>query len=237
MATLYFVVEGKRTEPALYGAWIPLLLPEYRRVRRIEDAAENTFFIVAGHGYPSYNERILAALEDIVGSDGGFTHLIVCVDSEERSIDERHEELQAVVHEKACPAPIQFIIANCCIETWLLGNMKFVRRNPQSAELRRLLGLYDVTERDPERMPSLDSTFSTRARFHCHYLQHAFKERDLAFSKRRPGHAASKGYFEQLCRRTESRTDGEPDLASFAKLLNLPNWLLETTSHPDANPS
>jgi len=185
MATIYVIVEGARTEPILYGKWLPILVPGHREINRVEDATDDIYFIVAGHGYPSYMDRIKAAVEDIRHPDNRFTHLIVCVDSEECSVAKREAELEQVFRAHDCPIPARTIIADCCIETWLLGHRKIVRRNPESAELRQLLDLYDIVGRDPERMPNLGA--STRARSHLRYLRVVFRERDLSYTKQRPG--------------------------------------------------
>jgi len=228
MATLYVIVEGERTERRLYRSWLPYLLPDHRQVERIEDAAANTFFIVAGFGYPSYKQRIVDAIADVSAQESPFSHLVVAVDSEERARVDVEAEVQAVINDAHCPLPSRTLVAECCIETWLLGNRKVVSRSPESAELRGLLGLYSVVSQDPERMPNLDARFTTRAQFHGHYLRHVFAERRIPFSKKGPGAACGEAYFEQLRLRTESMTDGRPDLASFANLLGLPGWIEAT---------
>lgn len=230
MATLYVIVEGARTEPILYRAWLPLLLPDHREIRRIEDAAAATYFIIAGHGYPHYKDRIKAAIADMHTLQSPFTHLLVCVDSEEWARPAREAELDRVIQEANCPVPARTIVADCCIETWLLGHRKIVRPAPHSAELRRLQGLYNVRDRDPERMPNLGP--STRARSHLHYLREVFREHELAYTKDRPGPAKDANYFEQLRARTACQTDGLPDLTSFATLLDLPRWLAEPPTPP-----
>jgi len=226
VGALYVVVEGRRTEPKLYRAWLPLLLPEYQAVRRIEDARQKTYFVVAGEGYPSYKRRIRAAVKDVADPGSSFTHLMVCVDAEELACAERQRELQALVDSEGCVTPTRFIVANCCIESWLLGNRKVVRHTPGSAELRRLMALYNVRDHDPERMPNHGS--HTRAVFHGEYLRAVFAERDLHFSKERPGLAGEPAYFAEMRKRTSESTDGVPHLASFAELLSLPQWIEAT---------
>ena len=99
---LYVVVEGKRTEPILYRKWLPQLLPGFREIQRIEDALDHasgdSFFLVAGHGYPSYMKRIQNAVKDCVAIRKPF-HLVVCVDAEDVSIEEKFSEIEVLIHD------------------------------------------------------------------------------------------------------------------------------------------
>lgn len=219
MACLYVVVEGERTEMSLYPRWFKQILPSYTRIARIEDAQKDSFYLVAGYGYPSYKKRIRSAMSDIQMSNGAFSHLLVCADSEEISLAEREAEI--VEEFEGAGATCDTIIAECCIESWLLGNQSVVSRNPQSDELRKLLSIYDVSKEDPERMPN-PGTESTRARFHTHYLREVLKEKGLSYSKGNTRSVESDRYFEMLVCRTR-QTPGH--LKSFSKLLRLPDWV------------
>lgn len=220
--SLYVVVEGERTEPRLYRAWLPMILPGLDEVRRIEDAGEHAFFLISGYGYPNYLERIAAAIDDIRNSEGRFTHLLVCVDAEEAGHDERLAEVEHAIQSRGCPVSSTVIVADCCIEAWLLGNRKFVRNAPHDPELGQLLRYYDVRELDPERMPP-HPNHRNRASLCLRYIQAAFRERQQRYSKRNPGFAASAPYFEALWERAQANpTSGPRHLRSFARLLALP---------------
>lgn len=217
---LYVVVEGRRTEPKLYGAWLPLLLPGIQQVSRIEDATGNSFFLIAGHGYPSYLNRIQNAVADMAAPGSPFTHFLVCVDAEESGHDARLAELEDIIKSANCAVPSTVIVADCCIEAWLLGNRKFVKRNPQDAALRDYLQHYDVIEEDPEGMPPL-ATHRTRAALCLDYLRAVFRERNQRYSKLNPGPAATEPYFNALCERARPRPEGPGHLRSFGRLLAL----------------
>lgn len=220
--SLYVVVEGERTEPRLYRAWLPMILPGLDEVRRIEDAGEHAFFLISGYGYPNYLERIAAAIDDIRNSEGRFTHLLVCVDAEEAGHDERLAEVEHAIQSRGCPVSSTVIVADCCIEAWLLGNRKFVRNAPHDPELGQLLRHHDVRELDPEGMPP-HPNHRNRASLCLRYIQVAFRERQQRYSKRNPGFAASTPYFEALCERAQATpTSGPRHLRSFARLLTLP---------------
>lgn len=220
--SLYVVVEGERTEPRLYRAWLPMLVPGLDEIRRIEDAGEHAFFLISGYGYPNYLERIEAAIDDIRNSEGRFTHLLVCVDAEEVGHDERLAEVEDAIQGGGCPVAATVIVADCCIEAWLLGNRKFVRNAPHDPELGQFLRHYDVRELDPEGIPP-HPNHRNRASLCLKYIQAAFRERHERYSKRNPGAAAEASYFDALRQRAQARSSSErPHLRSFARLLALP---------------
>jgi hypothetical protein len=189
-------------------------------VSRIEDAQGQHFFLVAGHGYPSYLRRIENAVADLAMAGSPFTHLVVCVDAEEAGHAARLTEIEGVIEALGCPVPFTVIVADCCIETWLLGHRKFVKRNPQDAALRDFLQHYDVTAEDPEGMPPL-ATHRNRAALCLDYLKAVFRERKQRYSKLNPGPAATEPYFAALCERAAPVPRGAGHLRSFGRLLDL----------------
>lgn len=219
--SLYVVVEGQRTEPKVYRAWLPLLIPGLVPVARIEDARDHHFYLVAGRGYPSYLKRIDAAVADLRSPDSRFTHFLVCADAEERSREDRHAEIESVIIDAGCPVPHTVVVADCCMETWLLGNRKLVRRNPQDSKLRAYLEHYDVVAEDPERIPA-HPAHGTRAQLCFHYLRAVFRERKLRYSKWDPGPVLTQPYLDALKDRASPLPQGPGHLASFAHLLELP---------------
>ena len=54
---LLFLVEGGKTEPKVYKAWLQHLFPSLTFVVRPEDMTMNTCRIIAGNGYPSMVDR------------------------------------------------------------------------------------------------------------------------------------------------------------------------------------
>lgn len=221
-ASLYVVVEGERTEPALFRAWLPLLLPGIRPVERIEDASPGSYYLIVGGGYPSYQKRIRAAIQDI-RKQPGFSHLVVAVDSEEASRADREAEILEFAREQQPSVPVRVLVADCCVETWFLGNRRVVSRNPQDLNLRQYLGYYPVYSSDPEQMGSNQER--TRAQFHCKYLKAVFRERGLSYRKDAPGEVLLPPYFQELCARARVETAGRRHLASFQELVDLPEWV------------
>lgn len=198
----YLVVEGRQTEKKIYSAWLRHAFPSLEGVRRIEDMAEDRYYLIAGNGYPSYLERIRNAVGDIRAEPGRFDHLWVCVDSEEQTAEQRRAEIAGVVADVACPVASTVVVHDCCMETWLLGNRRFVKRNPHSALLRELYAHYDVLTLDPEGMPA-QAQHHPRAALHLQYLQELFRERKLSYSKLHPSEACDLPYLRELIGRVD----------------------------------
>jgi hypothetical protein len=194
----YFVVEGRQTEKKIYRAWLRHAFPGLDGVGRIEDMDEARYYLIAGNGYPSYLERIRNAVGDIRAEPGRFDHLWVCVDSEEPTAEQRRTEIVDIMG-GACPV----VVHDCCIETWLLGHRKLVKRNPQGAHLRDLYTHYDVLTRDPEGMPAWPPRYPLRAALHEAYLKALFCERKLSYSKQHPSEACDLPYLRELIGRVD----------------------------------
>lgn len=209
---LYLIVEGQRTEPRLLRSWLPHIVSGLSEVKRPEDAIRNHFFMVQGGGYPSYLDRIKNGIKDLQQYPQ-FDRFMVVVDAEDGTVDEKAEELAALM---TCSVRTEIVVADCCIETWLLGNRKIVRRDPQSATLRDFIRWYDVVTLDPEQMPCHPHQ-RNRATTHFEYLKHVFQERDLKYRKKNPGPAKDPVYLEQLRLRAEAP---EAHLLTFRRFLD-----------------
>ena len=196
---VYLVVEGRRSEKQIYGGWLRGLFSSWQQVYRVEDVAPGTFFILSGNGYPRYLKTIEQACADLRYGLGRASHLLVGVDAEDTTYQERFDEIQAHID---LPDTVQghIIVQDCCIETWLLGNRKIVAPNASDAVLREYMAHYDVREADPERMPA-HPRFATRSQFHFAYLKKAFASRGLPYTKHTPGHAAEESYLRALVQR------------------------------------
>jgi hypothetical protein len=197
----YLVVEGRQTEKKIYRAWLRHAFPSLEGVGRIEDMDEARYYLIVGNGYPSYLDRTRNAVEDIRAERGRFDHLWVCVDSEELTAEQRRTEIVDILGE-ACPVASTVVVHDCCMETWLLGNRRLVKRSPHSALLRELYEHYDVLTLDPEGMPARAS-HPLRAAFHLHYLQELFRERKLSYSKHHPSEACELPYLRELIDRVD----------------------------------
>ena len=110
------------------------------------------------------------------------------------------EEIRSILDECDSFQGTRVIVQHCCMETWLLGNAKMVKRMPENEPLRSYMAHYDVIQEDPEHMPSMPG-FPTRAKFHLAYLRKVFEERKDTYAKNNPGGAKEQYYLRELVRR------------------------------------
>lgn len=210
----YVLVEGRRTEKIVLRAWFNIVFPELVEVQTPDDIKDNNYFILAGLGYPSYIRRIPAAIEDIKRNHG-IDHFIVWVDTEDTDLMQKHAEISDLVANAENIVQSHLIIANCCIETWLLGYEKMLPNAPQGPELVKFKRHYDVKVNDPELMPPL-AGYNTSAQFHLDYLKHVFREHGISYTKNHPGSAKESHYFNALVNRNRTTRH----LQSFDSLIN-----------------
>lgn len=228
---LYFLLEGERTEKRIYRAWLSHAFPELRFVDVPEAMNENCVLMISGRGYPQYLQRLDQVLDDIDRIvKNRVDHLFICVDAEETSFEAKLAEVEEHVKQAAPVVRTSVIVQMCCIETWLLGNRRFVRSQPQTEKLRRFQSFYDVRDLDPESMPAMPPR-PLRAPFHLEYLQAVCRERGLSYTKKRPGATLEPHYLEALIER--HRQTGH--LPSFGRLLRA--WQELGTRLGTENPS
>jgi hypothetical protein len=236
----YLLLEGRRTEKILYKSWLGHCFPQFTRVEQPQDLTANTFFLAASKGYPFYLQQIPAVLEDCARNSAD--HLFICVDAEERSYEEKRQELTQHLQEAAeglrqqgleYRGATHLIVANCCIESWLLGNRELTTRESSSQKLSDYRRFYDVSKEDPERMES-PSGFSTRARFHLEYLREIFRHCGKAYTKTSPGMAREADYLAALRNRCQDGSCNPPHLASFRHLWDIWQGLGARLDAPNA---
>ena len=210
----YILVEGKCTEFKIYPAWIHQLAPHLKRVHEFENAEDNSYYIVSGHGLPSLiSNHLPNAIKDITAC-GCYDYLVVGLDAEELDVQQRIDEVMAVVEsfgDLVKDLKVKVLVQNRCIESWLLANRDIFVDKPQRRKLREYVRFYNVKRNDPEKMPafvrknSRKPLFSTIARFHTDYLQEIFKEKNMFYAKRNPRYATNKEFFYGLIERMNEK--------------------------------
>jgi len=212
----YVVVEG-RAEKKVYNCWIPLINPGLSPLTRIERVKTDNFFLVSGGGYPAYFDVVDDAIAD-VNSYHDFDRLVISVDSEEMSFQEKLQELENHIQTQFCRTEIRIVIQHFCFETWALGNRIIFRSNIQSDRLRQYRQLHDVRTLDPELLPANpQENHLTRAQFAEKYLSLALNDRyrQLTYTKGNPRPLLHPNYLQQLRLRLEQTGH----IASFLGLL------------------
>ncbi len=215
---VYVVTEGK-VESVVYRCWVPFVNSCLRPVDDITAVNNNQFYIVEGPGYPGYPgyfDTIERAILD-VNQFEKFDRLVISVDSEEMTRQEKHDEIKDFVAEKRCRVEIKIVVQHFCFETWALGNRKIIRQHPESGKLKGYMELFDVTKHDPELLPRLPDKEWNRAQFAEQYLRHAINDRNprLTYTKRNPKALLSEKYFDQVKNRQTQTTH----IASFADFM------------------
>ena len=191
---VYIIVEGARTEPMVYTAWLSLLVPQLKKLDNADKVQTNNYYLFSAGGIPSIYKHISNAVADINDiNSGGKGHYDYLMNEQLKADKRKLKDAQLVLFEQ-----------NICMETWFLGNRSVFKSNPQEEEFIRYINHYNVRDNDPEQMGNVENgNFSTTAQFHCRYLQVMFKERNMKYSKAGPTAVCDKSYLDQLIKRHE----------------------------------
>ncbi|MDM8525337.1 hypothetical protein QUF80_18355 [Desulfococcaceae bacterium HSG8] len=215
---IYIVVEGL-AERKIFPYWIKILKPELTQVFTIDEVIENNFYLISGNGFPSYYDYIKDAI-DTINSTNNFDKLIIAIDSEDQSRQEKYEEVNAFLADKTCTAEIRIILQHFCLETWLLGNKRVGPRNPKTQELRTFKEYFDVFTDDPELLPDYPIKSLNRSQFAFLYLKKMLKEKRMNYSKGVPKAICHPRYLEEVKRRHETSSH----INSFGSFLDAFNF-------------
>jgi hypothetical protein len=216
---VYFLVEGRKTERKVYPKWLSVLVPSLVRVEDAYAIHKNNYYLFSGNGYPSLLDNHLANAVADVNAIGKYDYFVICVDADDFTVAARVQEILDFMDKKKIvlqeATKLVIIVQNKCIETWLLGNAKIFKRNPQDPELKTYIEFYNVSKQDPELMESIDSNMTT-ATFHEDYLKALLAERNIQYTKHNPRGVTEPSYLDQLVQRTRKTKQ----LASFANFLD-----------------
>mgnify|MGYP001337878901 CR=1 FL=1 len=142
------------------------------------------------------------AIED-VNNILQFDRLVITVDAEEMTRQEKIDEIKQFLGNKKCRVEIRIVIQFFCFEAWALGNQKIIKRNPSSTKLRKYRNFYDVRLKDPELLPEKKDEELTRSQFAEKYLRIALNDRfrNLTYRKNDPKALLHEKYFNELVKR------------------------------------
>jgi hypothetical protein len=196
---LYIAVEGEVGEIQVYRSWVPLVNPALSYVDHISEIRDNNFYIVSGGGYPNYFEVIDAAIQD-VNNLNNIDRLVIAVDSEELSYEEKLTEMETHLAESHCSSQVKVIVQHFCLETWALGNQKAVPKHPHNGALHRYMHFYNVRSKDPALLTGYEVENLNRCQFAEKYLRRALNEKykNLTYSKSNPTALLHHKYFERV---------------------------------------
>jgi hypothetical protein len=212
---IYVVTEGN-TEKIVYNKWIPQINDSLTPADSIFEITDNNFYIVSGRGYPQYFDTVENAIQD-VNDNEEFDRLVICIDSENMTLQEKRDEVESFVHSFPCRVDTKIIIQHFCFEAWALGNKQVVRTRPRSTVLEAYKAIYNVRAHDPEDLPDHSRKSLSRVEFAKKYLNEAFLDKyRKAYRKSNPEPIQNKKYFQQL----NSRFDKTGHIASFSEFIS-----------------
>ncbi|MEO5376191.1 MAG: hypothetical protein H7832_00170 [Magnetococcus sp. DMHC-6] len=210
----YFLVEGRRTEKKVYREWTKHVFQGMGAVDRVEDFSGNNFFVLSANGYPLSSDTYQKTVQDV--HDSGVDHLFVCVDADEESLSERYEKISDELKKLQCPCSFSVIVADCCMETWFLGNQKMMSRQPaKGSKFFQMYQHYNVLTQDPEGMPKPSVFVESRAEYHVNYFQAMCQEKGVTYTKKYPGSVLESTYLAALVKRCQETNH----LSSFQALM------------------
>lgn len=215
---IYFLVEGRSTEKKIYPKWLEYFVPDLVRVKYHDQVQTNNYYLISGEGYPRILYDGLENAVDKILEVPRYDYLVICVDADEESVEERTQYIYEFIHNKKInlgKTKVEIVVQNRCIETWLLGNKKiFDSRQPIAQPLSNYVNYYDVSQSDPEEMGKYE--MRNHADFHYEYLREIFRSKNTTYSKKSPNDAKEKYYFEELQKRVR---DQSQDLKTFQVFL------------------
>jgi len=204
---IYFLVEGKRTEVKVYPAWLEILVPKLKRIQNANLVDKNNYYLISGFGYPSLLHNHLRNSIDEINAIKNFDYLVICLDADEVSVNERINEVRQFISKEKIilnsRTKLEIIVQNRCIETWFLANPKVYKRNPESELLKEFNDFYNVSLNDPELMGKFEG-FETHSFFHEVYLSEMLSERNIQYSKKNPRGVVEPSYLDELVKRASN---------------------------------
>jgi hypothetical protein len=223
---LYFIVEGRRTEKKVYPAWLSFLIPKFSQVQWAYQAKNENYFLFNGNGFPALLHNHLVKSIEEINELGNFNYLVLILDTDESTINERIQEVTNFVANEAIKlknCELVVIPQNRCIETWFLGNRLVFKSNPKSSNLVEFIRFYNVKNNDPEKM-GVYKNYNTHSQFHADYCTEYLRERNIRYSKNHPNGVVDKPYLDELVNRLKKTRD----LNSFRLFIEFCNMIKHT---------
>ncbi len=221
---LYFLVEGK-TERKIYPKWLKSLLPNYRKVSTPNDVTYNSYYLIGLGGFPRILDVGLPnSIADIKDS-GNYDYLVLVLDADELTVEERLKEVNNKVDKldlSLGKCEIKIIVQNKCIESWLLGNRKVFKRQPEDITLRECIKFFDVYQNDPELMGKPPTFVGSVGDYHYDYCKLMLASRNINYSKNLPRDAAEPYFLDQIRERlikTPDHLKTLQDLIEFCQVV------------------
>ena len=112
---IYVVVEGRVVEKIVYTHWVPYVNSALSCVPALADVVDNHFIVVSGGGYPNYLRVIEDAVQDMK-DNLNFQRLVIAVDSEEMTYEEKHKEIDDFVQSLNPTFDYRIVVQHFCFK-------------------------------------------------------------------------------------------------------------------------
>ncbi len=217
----YFLIEDEKSFCKILPTWLNFMDFGCTQVENCKCLTYNTYVIDSGKGIERLvSEGIERAIRTIKQSLCKVDKLIIIVDAEEKSVDERKNvisnKINNIYSQKEIPCSINIFVCNRCIETWLLGCIGIFPSSDKfvSKDFAKFYNFYDIENNDPEKMLKPLDYNSSIASYHFQYLhtltQDISKERklkDFTYHKNKNNCAFYKEYFDSIVNRISKTND------------------------------
>lgn len=220
----YFLLEDEKSLIKVLPYWLEYMDFKCTRVADISYITNNTYVMQSGQGVTQLITKVLfETIDTIIDNPAKIDSLIVIVDAEELSVENRrqgiYEKINLYKREHLIDEfdfEIKIIVSNCCFETWLLGNREIypVIEPDENSLFYPYYIHYNVKINDPEYMYVPNGVNETRAKYHFHYLHDALLHKKVRYTKKKPNNVATKKYFNEMV----SRMNDTTHICSFREL-------------------
>lgn len=203
---IYFLVEGKKTEPIVYSQWLKHLLPDdFKPVSLACDADKNNYYLVSGLGMPRLLDIELPKVVLEINELGCYDYLVLIIDADDATTEEITTEIKQFIYDKniVLNSPCKWLIIaqKYCIETWFLGNRKVYPRNTDNIDFINHALHYNVSQQDPELMQKPNNFTGSTSIYHELYLRKMLATKNIHYSKSSPKEVGEKYYLDELIKR------------------------------------
>lgn len=220
----YFLVEGSKTEPALYPKILSIFCPKYTEVKSVNEITQNCYYIFAGFGYPNVvKSKLLEAVKQVcylnTQTNIKIDKLVIVVDVDRfRTINRLNQSVTDHLRPysdklQEAHIDVHLVIQNRCIESWFLGNRKIFPVT-YSDYFAQFANYYNVSLLNPEDMTSPDK--SSDSQYASKYLSEMLRQNNKKYNKNYIDDIITEEYVKEVYNRYK---DG--DLKSFRTFLDL----------------
>lgn len=218
----YFLLEDEKSLLKVLPYWLEYMEFNCIRVPDISQVIDNNYILQSGQGITQLITKVLFdTIDTIQCNPNKIDKLVVILDSESISVEQRKNEVADKIKEKynidALSFEIVIIVCNHCFETWLLGKTELY---PQLVEKESYFypyyTHYNIGICDPENMLPPLHLNETIAQYHFHYFHELMRYKRLRYTKKKPDIVSKKEFFIGLCQRIENTEH----ISSFKQLID-----------------